>query len=235
MLYKKKMVNFSNGKIYTIRSRSRPDLVYIGSTTQTLAQRLGKHRRDHRCYKNGTYHNVTSFQVLDIGDEYIELLEDFPCANKNQLLKREGELIRSTECVNRITPGRTGKQYYQDNREDIKAYQKQYYQDNQESISAWKKQHYQDNKEQILASVKQYNQDNKQAISAYQKQHYQDNQEAIKAIKNQRINCDYCDCTFSRGDKARHIKSPKHITNYKAAYLECCNEPFEGVLTTEDY
>jgi len=199
------MVNFLNGKIYTIRSRSRPDLVYIGSTTQTLAQRLGKHRNGHRRYKNGTYSYMTSFQILDIGDEYIELLEDFQCTSKDQLLKREGELIRATECVNRIMPGRTKKQYNQDNKQ---------------AISAWHKQYRIDNNEQLLASMKQYRIENREAILAWQKQ---------------RINCDYCDCTFSSGNKLRHIKSPKHITNYKAAYLKCWDEPFEGLVTSQDY
>ena len=37
-------VNFQNGKIYCIRSH-QTDKVYIGSTTQTLAQRFGKHKK----------------------------------------------------------------------------------------------------------------------------------------------------------------------------------------------
>ena len=37
--------NYQNGKIYTIRSRSRPDLIYVGSTIQSLSTRFGEHKK----------------------------------------------------------------------------------------------------------------------------------------------------------------------------------------------
>ena len=43
----------------------------------------------------------SSKKVIEEGRAYIELLEDFPCERKEQLRKREGELIRATaNCVN---------------------------------------------------------------------------------------------------------------------------------------
>lgn len=180
------MPNYQNGKIYTIRSRSRPDLVYIGSTTQSLAMRFGGHNRDYRCWLRGKGDDVTSFRVIEIGDAYVELLENFPCNSREELHAREGHHMREIDCVNRFIAGRTKAEYYQDNRE---------------AIALTMKQYYEDNAEEIKAQMKQY---------------YQDNSERLKAKWNERVECTYCDTTFTRGNKAQHFKTIKHIANFIA-------------------
>ena len=79
------------GKIYAIRSH-QTDQIYVGSTTQTLAQRLGSHRRNYKEYLSGKITKgrgiCSSFEILKYGDEYIELLEEYPCDNANQLLRK---------------------------------------------------------------------------------------------------------------------------------------------------
>ena len=112
------MPDYQNGKIYSIRSRSREDLVYVGSTTQTLSRRFTGHNK-----KNNT---SSSGQIIDIGDAYIELIELCPCDSKMELLKREGEVIRSMDCVNKRIAGRTKKQYREDNKHIIAECMKQY-------------------------------------------------------------------------------------------------------------
>jgi len=89
----------------------------------------------------------------------------------------------------------------------------------------------QDNNETIVTYSKQYYQNNKERVNQYVRQYRQNNKETIK----RRINCDHCNCTFSYNHKSQHIKSKKHIKNFKAAYLECWGEPFTGTLTSEDY
>jgi hypothetical protein len=85
-----------------------------------------------------TYHKV---MVYDIFDEYglenckIELVELFPCTCKAELEAREGFYIKNNECVNRITVGRTQKEYYEENKEKILELDKQYKKDNKERIS----------------------------------------------------------------------------------------------------
>jgi hypothetical protein len=60
-------------------------------------------------------------------DVYIELIEDYPCNSKAELLKREGEIIRQTpNCVNRCVAGRTKKEWDSDNREHVQEYSKSY-------------------------------------------------------------------------------------------------------------
>ena len=86
-----KMPNYQQGKIYSIRSHSRPDLIYIGSTTQPLSKRMGLHRDvSSRC---------SSKEIIAVGDAYIELIENFPCNDKYELNARENRHMRAIENV----------------------------------------------------------------------------------------------------------------------------------------
>jgi hypothetical protein len=192
---------YANSKLYSIRSHQTNKL-YIGCTTQTLAQRLAKHKTGYRLWlADNSKGYLTSYEILQYDDAYIELIEEYPCENKNQLRRREGELIRAHDCVNKNIAGRTkaeyrqdnaeyykqqGKQYYQDNIETIKQRKKQYYQDNAESIKQREKQYYQDNIETIKQHQKQYRQNNAERIKQYQKQYRQNNAERIKQYQKQK-------------------------------------------------
>ena len=124
---------YNNSMIYSIRSPHTVNY-YIGSTTQILCKRFSDHNIDYKAYLKGKSNFITSFKILELGDAYIELLEEINCENRNQLDKREGELIREhkNKCVNRYIAGRTDKEYRIENRDKIKAY----YIDNTESIKA---------------------------------------------------------------------------------------------------
>ena len=63
---------YKRGKIYCLRSH-QTDLVYIGSTIQGLAERIGGHRRDYRKWLKDTFSYVTSFEIVKYDDAYIEL------------------------------------------------------------------------------------------------------------------------------------------------------------------
>lgn len=102
-------LDYKNGKIYGIYSY-QTDKVYIGSTCSRLCKRLYQHRADYNRFNNGKYRFVSSFDILQYDDHYIELVEEFPCENSMQLRKREGEIIRSTEnCINKYVAGRDQK------------------------------------------------------------------------------------------------------------------------------
>jgi hypothetical protein len=149
------MPNYQNSKIYAIRSILKPDLVYVGATVRSLSERFGAHTRvNNKC---------TSKQVVEVGDAYIELIELFPCNTKEELCKRENELIRSMDCVNKFTyvVGRTMSEYKRDNKVKIDLYNKQHYQDHKQDLSIKKKQYYIENKQAVLAQQKQYQQDTK--------------------------------------------------------------------------
>jgi len=65
------MPNYQFGKIYTIRCLNAPN-VYVGSTIQTLAVRMGEHRR---AYKMNQVLGLRKEIVKDISEWYIELFE----------------------------------------------------------------------------------------------------------------------------------------------------------------
>jgi hypothetical protein len=121
---------YERGKVYSIRSHMT-DEVYIGSTTQTLGQRLGKHRSSLKSFNNGKGNVVTSFKILEYPDHYIELVELAPCGSKMELERREGQIIReAVNCVNKFVAGRTPAEYYQDNIDIFSIKNKLYYQNN---------------------------------------------------------------------------------------------------------
>ena len=91
------MPDYQKAKIYKLWSPSK-NLVYYGSTTQSLSQRLGGHIRT---YNYNKIKNLSSFLVLECEDYKIELVEDYPCNNLRQLLIKEGEYQKNNVCINK--------------------------------------------------------------------------------------------------------------------------------------
>jgi hypothetical protein len=88
---------YKNGKIYAIRS-DNSNKVYIGATCGELSKRLSKHKSQYKQWINGNkLFYYTSFVILELGNYYIELIENYPCESKNELHRREGEIIRDTD------------------------------------------------------------------------------------------------------------------------------------------
>ena len=84
---------YKNGKIYTIRCKNDDTLIYVGSTTQPLFKRWYEHKFR---LKNEKYNNILNQKMKEtnIEDWYVELYEDFPTERKEQLNKRQGEIIK---------------------------------------------------------------------------------------------------------------------------------------------
>ena len=156
----KKERDYSTGKIYKIWS-FHSDKIYIGSTIQALSERLRSHKRNFNYYKKtgkGAYY--MSFIILENEHFDIELIEYCPCKTKAELHRREGELQREMNCVNQLIAGRT------------------------------KKEHYEDNKEEIAKKAKKYRKENKKTLAKKKKEYYENNIDKIKEIKKIRIICE---------------------------------------------
>ncbi len=198
------MVNtefYKNGKIYKIVDNTN-GAIYIGSTCKLLSQRIAQHRADYKRYLEGKYHNIKSFDILRNNDYRIVLVEKLEnCNSKEELLKRERYYIESLECVNKNTPTRTPKEYYEDNKNKILSYKKEYRKDNKNKISNNKKEYYNKNKQSILNKMKT------------------------------KIKCDICDCFVCKSDFKKHERSKKHINNQnnKQTYIELERE-FEELI-----
>ena len=144
-------MNYQNGKIYCIRSHQTDD-IYIGSTCSPLHKRFYQHKKNYRKWKNEKYNYTSSFEILQYKDVYIELLEEYPCNNKMELHKKEGEHIRSMNCVNKKKPYITeeerkenriknNKIRYENNKDEINKKNKKYYEENKEKWQKWQKQY----------------------------------------------------------------------------------------------
>jgi predicted GIY-YIG superfamily endonuclease len=104
-------MKYDKGKIYKIIDNTNGN-IYIGSTIQPLYKRLSQHK-----YPNSNH--CMSKYIIDNGNYDIILIENHPCNSKEELEKRERYYIENTDCINKMTPGKTHKEWYQENRERI--------------------------------------------------------------------------------------------------------------------
>ena len=174
-------VDYQKTKIYKIWS-NLTEQVYIGATTQTLSRRMVAHRQ---------LSNICASRIIiDLGDSKIELIEEFPCNNKMESDKKEGEYIRKIDCVNKVIIGRTMKEWREDNKEHIIKYTENYQLENADKI----KKYYQLNKNKIkerteLRRVNEgdklreqeavYREKNKEKLDENSKIYYENNKEKI--------------------------------------------------------
>ena len=98
------MPNYELSKIYKIWSPSNKKLKYIGSTTMPLTIRMSGHKYKYKKYISGLGGYLTAFEIFKLGDAQISLIENFPCTENYQLLKRESYHIKRLKCVNRCVP-----------------------------------------------------------------------------------------------------------------------------------
>ncbi len=171
------MPDYTKGKIYTIRFNESNE-IYIGSTTQPLAVRFGEHKRK----KDSSVSKLINEKYN--GDWcvcYYELYESFSCNNKEELNKKEGEIIRIFKndenyiCINKSIAGRTHKEYYDINKEKLNEKHRIYYDINKEKEKERKRIYYENNKEKL----------------------------------KEKIGCE-CGGCYTYKHKARHFKTKKH-------------------------
>jgi hypothetical protein len=178
------MPDYSNSKIYKLECYTT-GLIYIGSTTQFLIQRLQGHKKNYKTYLNGNGNFVTSFKILENDNYNIVLLEEYPCDNKEQLHAKEAEYIKKTDCVNKYIPNRTYKEWCDDNKDKLTEYQKEYYSNNKDKMAEQCKQYYSTNKDKMAEQQKQYREHNKDRIAEQRKQYYSTNKDKMAEQRKQ--------------------------------------------------
>ncbi len=157
------MVNYNNGKIYKIINE-KGETIYIGSTTETLCRRFGKHK-------------------LFCKNNKIILIENHSCNNREELRKREQEIINETPNLLNINKAyRSPEDLKQQEREKSKRLYKNSPEYRKRQIEISKKWRI-DNPEKVLENKKKYN--------------------------SKRINCDICGCEVYLRNLKRHQDSLK--------------------------
>ena len=135
---------YKNGKVYKIVDVGY-SMCYIGSTCEELCQRMARHRKDYRNYLKGGKYYLTSFKIFEkygLDNCKIELLEKYPCDDKEELKKREGYCQQTMDCVNKQTAGQTKEEYRNRNRDKINAQKRNHYHNNSGEINEKAKQKY---------------------------------------------------------------------------------------------
>ena len=194
----KKGIDYSKGKIYRIVCDTT-GLTYIGSTVETLSKRLTKHICDYKRYLKGKNHFITSFKILENNNYKIILIDNCPCKNKEELHREERKYIESIKCVNKFIPGRTDKEYRENNKDKIKEKNKKYNEKNKDKIKEQRIEYYENNKDKIKNTEKEYRKNNKDKINEKNKKFYE----------NYKIECEYCKSFVNKYHLKNHHKTLK--------------------------
>ena len=179
------MPNYQDGKIYTIRCRNDNALIYVGSTTMTLPRRIAEHR-----FASVSNNSRKLYQSVngDWENWYIELYEVFPCENKQQLNKREGEITREIGTLNHEIAGRTRKEWREDNPDKVKLIAQTYYQNHREESLEVSRQYNINNNESRKEYKKKYREEHKAEISAKRIEYYKEVQSKDRDAINKKQN-----------------------------------------------
>lgn len=98
------MNKYSKSKIYKITSL-HTESIYIGSTTKSLEKRLNNHISAYIQFLKGSNKYVSSYEVIKYLDVKIELIKNFPCNSRKELLFEESqEIQKNNNCVNIYNP-----------------------------------------------------------------------------------------------------------------------------------
>ncbi len=186
-------------KIYKITCNITGD-VYFGKTTKTLEERLHNHEKESSC---------TSRQIILRGDYKIEQIDSTFDEDESIILERYH--IETFECVNERIPGRTKKEWCEDNKEELSEYHKKWREEHKEEISEYMKEYREEHKEEISEYMKEYREAHKEEISEYMKEYREAHKdEILEKRKQEKYTCE-CGSTLRIVGKARHERSQKHI------------------------
>lgn len=196
---------YARGKIYRITTANAP-IVYIGSTTNSLVGRLASHLHSYAGWQRNPVHRFcASYLVFDQGDYRIELLEDFPCANRAELCRKEQEYIQShyETAVNKLRAHVTAEDKARDRRK-----------------------YYLAHRDRIIASVLQKYYENHDEKKDYQRKYYQANHARCREWARAKNEC-VCGRAVANSNFALHLRSKIHarLLAEKAASASIATPP----------
>ena len=194
---------YANGKIYKIVDTGY-NKCYIGSTIESLSKRMCKHRAAYHSYsKSGSGSYCTCYEIFNefgINNCKIELVESCQCNSKEELNSREGFYIKNMECVNRVVPKRTKKEWAEETN-----YYNKYNSEHQDVIKAYRDNH----KDKRDAYNKTYRETCRDKIRQSCASYYSRNKEQILNSKKEKVAC-VCGSVVCIGDMRKHQTTEKH-------------------------
>ena len=192
---------YHNGKIYKVTDVAYTEC-YIGSTVQPLCNRMSEHRQDYKRFKTGVATDVCAscklFDQYGVENCKIELIEAYPCENKEELRRREGYWIQQdSTCMNKYIAGRTIKEWRGENKCVLKQYSRVYRDANRDTL---------------VENCRQYYKEHRDKLVDYKKRYYEDNKQHIRERRSKSNLCSICGVDYTNGHKARHEKTQRHLT-----------------------
>ena len=110
--------------VYKIQSLVNPELVYYGSTNN-FKRRAQNHKDKYTLFLKGSYHYVSVFDIITLGDYTNVIMCNYNNITRRQLEENESVFISSNKCVNRQGYGKTryqiNKDYFERNKDKILA------------------------------------------------------------------------------------------------------------------
>ena len=180
------MVNYGKALIYKIVPKDNNDYCYIGSTCD-FKSRKWQHKSMCNNPNDGGYNIPLYKHIRNNGgwNKYeMILIEYSPCETKLELLKRERKCKEIyNDNLGCDIPGRTQKEYREDN------------------------------KEKRAEQSKEWRQNNKEHKQEYEKEYRENNKEKIEEKQKEKIECSICKCYIRKDYITKHTKTKKHIAN----------------------
>jgi group I intron endonuclease len=124
-----KRASYKDGKIYKVFCKCGCEKFYIGSTIHSLKRRMSGHRSQSRLGQKSPLQT----HIREVGEDNfdIELVENYPCKNKQELNKKEAEIMKrlkpqlnGTGAVFSVEKDRERKKKYEDKMKAVRKIKK---------------------------------------------------------------------------------------------------------------
>lgn len=208
-----KKIDYTQAVVYKIQHIDNDELLYIGSTTNYVARKsVHKTMCNNNTCKN--YNSLVYKMIRENGgwkNFNMVVIPTEPCNTKQDLLTLEDKVMREMK-----SSMNTRKAH--NTCDDIKYYRKEYYAENKDQIKENNCKYYQANINKIKESKSKYYQENKERINNNCKQYYKTNIDKINLQKNTKVTCE-CGSISTLNNIHTHRKSQKCIDYYKYKHL----------------
>lgn len=206
------------GRVYRIWN-DVDDKEYVGSTFQSLCERM----RDHRGEINTKHkaHRLIYTHMRDLGTEHfrIELVEECMVNSREELLRLEGHYIRKFGAkLNKVIAGRTHDEYRVENRDKKRDTDKRYYQANKVTMSEKNKEYRTQHADNIREQKREYRKVNHDQIVQKKKEYWYANVDRLRESK--RITYARNPSPKRRADRQYYLDNKEKHNAYGKAYYE---------------
>jgi hypothetical protein len=188
-------MSYKNGKIYKIEpvQEHEEHEIYVGSTFHSLSDRLSYHKSAYRSKCQGECRVFSIFDKYGLNNCKIELIENFPCESREELLCRESHFFKTLKCVNKNNPFVTIEQ-------------------SKERVKKWYLEHIEHRK----IYMEEYTHKNYDVLREKNLEYKKLNKEKLA---HQQLETHMCLCgkTYTQCNRKRHFRTRFHIENSQSS------------------